>query len=541
MQQICDVAVIGGGPVGMMVASQLARHGINVRVFDRAEDHASPANSPILHVRTQELLENIDLAEAINARAYMLDAMSLHLFGHALGRLQLHGHDSPYSEPRTLDARAIRHLLQDRLDDLGVPIERGAVVHALKREADHVCLHIQHQDGSLEATRARYVIGADGRSSKTREAAGITLHPDAEGGFEFTAVDAHLRWSYPSGRGYCFVTQDRFLLLFPLDGDGFYRVFSTVRATPNGVSNEPSVGEIQSQIRTIIDPVARLNNARRPSRWHGTPAIADRFREGAIFLAGEAAHIHVPASGQGLNAGFGDAINLAWKLAAVIKGEAKPAILETYGIERRTYAQEINHHADRSFRQMVQPSDLTDLASRLLGASLIGQQAAHDRLRRVLGDIAPSYAGGPMTHDLGGSIGPIAGDCLADGIIVEGSTYRTCRLSQALHDQNWSLLVFAGTNPDRQGHIPDPAALLDPIVDQFGHLVTAILITTDCKPPSGWAHRVLHDREALLHDRYGVRDPVCYLIRPDRYIALRAPLKKIEDVRSYLHQWLVAR
>ena len=531
-----EVAIIGAGPVGLTAAAEFARYGISTRLVDRRDAAVKHSHAAVIHVRTQEVFEAMGVAERIVPRGYPLQYISLNAFGKLLGGIRVHGVDGPYPGPRVISQQIVETQLAEHLLALGGAVDRPAEVTEITEAADGFTITVRRPDGGSEQFQADYLLGCDGGQSFVRERFGIGFPGERYDGFEFIHADAQLTWSHPTGRGYVYVTKDRLVLLFPFDAAGRYRVLCARTDQDPANRSAPALEELQTILREVSgDADAELADASWLARWRSTHRIAERFRQGRVFLAGDAGHIHVPVGGQGMNTGIQDAFNLAWKLAAVLKGGADPALLDSYESERYPVAEDLLKGTDRGFQLMVQPGDLASFALKLFGSSVIALEAVQDRLRRVLGEVTINYRPSALAEDYGGSIGPIAGDRAPDGVVVRAADRRTLRLLEAMAGPHWSLLVFAGLEAES-----GLAALLETarqVETGFGRQVAPILITPG-RAPAEWPGTVLYDRDNLLHERYGVRHAALYLIRPDWYVGFRAPATRSELLLKYLERWL---
>ncbi len=534
-----EVLVIGAGPVGLTMACELKRHGVAVRIIERREKALYHPNAAIVHVRTLEILSAMGAVDGFLKEGYPFPGVSLHAFGKPIGSIDLHGIDSPFPLPRTIPQHETERLLNEHFERLGGRVERSVEALGLEQNSSVAKVRLRYlaENNREETVTARWVVGCEGSGSLTREACEIEFTGERYTGKEFLQTDATLRWSFPHGPGYQFLTKDYVLFLAAYNDQGFYRIICA-RNDANPENQEPpTLAEMQALVRKIADPNAELLDAKWFNRFRTGYRLAARFREGRAFIAGDAGHVHIPIGGQGMNYGMHDAFNLAWKLAAVIKKEAHPQLLDTYTAERHPTDAALVRGTDHGFHLLVKPHVAVQWGLRLLGSMVIGMAAFQKRIRETLGEMKVAYPSSTLSKDYGGSFGPAAGDRAPDGIVVRLPEQKTLRLFEVMHGTRWTLLLFAGHQPSAV-HIEALERLSASVAAPYGTRLAIHLVLCGTPPVpvhENWAEDVLMDRDRHLHDKYGVDTAPClYLIRPDWYVAFRGGLPYQPQLAAYL-------
>ena len=367
-----DVLVVGAGPTGLVLALWLAKAGVRFRAVDRAVEPGTTSRAVGVAARTLELYRQLGIADEVVAAGWPAPAVDIWVRGKRRARAELGAIGEGLSAfPFELMYPQDEHerLLIKHLAELGVEIDRPRTLVGFADEEDGV--HAQLDDGTM--CTATYLAGCDGAHSAVRNGLGIGF---PGGSYEHEFFVADISGSGPALDGEVHISLDTsdFLAVFPLAGPGHARLIGTVR---HEAETEPRWEDVSASAleRLHMD----VTEVRWFSTYHVHHRVASSFRAGRVFLLGDAAHIHSPVGAQGMNTGIGDAVNLAWKLAAVLRGE--PAILlDTYEPERRTFAKQLVATTDRAF-QIVNHDG--GLARAYVRASRRSQSARSSALRSV--------------------------------------------------------------------------------------------------------------------------------------------------------------
>lgn len=349
-----DVIIVGAGPTGLALACQLIRYGIDFVIFDRKEGITDLSKAIAVQARTLEIYEQLDLAErAIDAGA-IARGVNVVTNGEIRGSLRLSqiGKDlSPFPFVLLLEQSKNEQLLFDYLKRHSVNVSWQTALENLTQSDENVTATIKRADGEIQEVQAKYLVGCDGAKSLIRhrldfEFAGTTI--DAL----FYVADVEM--DFPAGRHdevYISFGADSFVGFFPLKENNFWRIVGNLPEEENEKRAETEIDYEETE--TLIRETMKMPLDIRRVKWFSTYRVhsrrVDKFRDRRCFLAGDAAHIHTPAGGQGMNTGIGDAYNLAWKLAFVLQGKADDALLDTYNAERLENAKNLLETTDRAF------------------------------------------------------------------------------------------------------------------------------------------------------------------------------------------------
>src|SRR5438445_871287 len=359
-----DVLIVGAGPTGLVLALWLAKLGVKPRLIDKTAEPGTTSRALAVHARTLELYRQLDLAQDVLERGHKVPAIRLWVKGEPRARIdfeEIASDLTPYAFLQIFPQDEHERLLIARLEELGVSVERRTELIGYRDEGDRVVAHLRLPDGRDETWEAAYIAGCDGAHSIVRQ----TLEMGFPGGTYrqlFYVADVQASGPALDGELHVDLEEADFLGVFPLAGKGRARLIGTIRDRPASTESVPfgnarslsaaraETLQLQDVSRRIIDNLkVEVEAVNWFATYHTHHRVTEHFRKGRAFLLGDAAHIHSPAGGQGMNTGIGDAINLAWKLHAVIAGRAPDALLDSYELERIAFARRLVKTTDRVF------------------------------------------------------------------------------------------------------------------------------------------------------------------------------------------------
>ena len=382
-----QVAVVGAGPTGLLLAGDLAESGVDVTLVERREAASNLTRAFAVHARTLEQLDARGLADDLIATGQVVDGLRI-FSGIDIDLSQL-----PTRFPFALvtPQSNTERLLETRARDLGVTIQDGTEITDLQERGGGVRL-TGERDGGIVHLDSSYVVGCDGVHSRVRRALGLAF-PGRSAVRSVMLADVRLAHT-PRDVLTVDATKDGFAFIAPF-GDGWYRIIAWDRHDQQPDSAPLSLGHVAEITRSVLRSDYGMHEARWLSRFHSDERQVDTYRVGRAFLAGDAAHVHSPAGGQGMNTGLQDAANLSWKLAAVLREPPQDhdAVLDTYQAERHPIGRQVIRSSTALLRAAMLRSAPARAARLILGHAAQFVPPAMDYAAMTISGLGGAYSG----------------------------------------------------------------------------------------------------------------------------------------------------
>ncbi|MGB3682210.1 MAG: FAD-dependent monooxygenase [Rubrobacteraceae bacterium] len=525
-----DVLIVGAGPTGLTMANVLAQSGVDFEILDKTDGPTEESRALVVHAKILELLDKLGLANRAVEDGQRMGAAELLREGKSVGELSFFedGQEqrTPYPMALIYEQHRTERLLIRGLEEAGGRVEWNTELLDLSQTSDGVRATVRRPGGEEEVIEAEWVVGADGASSPVRHSLGLEFEGDT---YEQTLFLADLEMEGELGdhRVYIDFTPASFYGLFPMPGDRRFRLIGNVTGDLEG-KEEITAEDVQRTLDEHSGLRTRITALHWGSIYRTHRRMTERFRVGRVFLAGDAAHIHSPAGGQGMNTGIGDAYNLGWKLALLVKGEAREPLLDSYEAERMPFACAILGGSDRGFSLV---GDTTNpLAQRLkvfVAPPLFRVVSQVPVLRRwafwFVSQLWTEYRESPAV-DQSGPVkkGPKAGERAPYGFF-EARPDAGKSVFDSLRGPDHHLLIFEGEKPD-----PDRLAAAR---EEIEGLLNRYEVTVNVHPVTTGNRK--------LHRSYGAKTSSLYLIRPDGHVAYRGEAGNIVGLKMYLDRLFV--
>ena len=501
-----EVLIVGAGPTGLVLALWLSRLGVRVRIVDKAAEPGTTSRALAVQARTLEFYRQLGLADAVVERGKKAAAVNLWVTGWKVARAVFGDFGagiSPFPYALLFPQDEHESLLIERLAEAGVAIDRGVELLDFDQSASSVLARLKRPDGVVETCAASFIAGCDGAHSAVREALSIGF-PGGTYAHLFYVADVEASGGAMNGEVHVGLDEADFLAVFPMKAAGHARLIGTVQEDAGHQPENLSWNDVSRRVVTWMSIVVSRVNWFSTYRVHHR--VANRFREGRAFLLGDAAHIHSPVGGQGMNTGIGDAVNLAWKLASVLRGRAAESVLESFEPERIAFARRLVATTDEAFTAVTSRGPIARLLRLRVVPALVpllfSFRATRRLMFRTVSQTVVNYRGSRLSEGRAGSVQ--GGDRLPWVAAPDGT-------------DNFS-----------------PLASLDWQIHVYGAVTAALrdFASGAGLPLHGWAWTPTA-RDA------GLAPEALYLVRPDGHVGFACQVQDVDRLRAYLGRFAI--
>jgi len=506
-----SVLIVGSGPSGLAAAIALGKQGVKARIVDSASGPAESSRALAVQARSLEIFDLWGIVDDVTSRG--LPMHGVRLYGEdkrLLVQMRLGELPTRYPYMLSLPQSETEKVLIDHVKELGFNIERDTELTDIDFDSEGCMVKLQKSNGEQEEARFQWVIGCDGAHSTVRRLS----HAEFEGKEypqQFLLADVRINWPLAPNEAHIFTAPEGILACFPMPG-GYYRV---VANKPKGETEPaPDIDEVRRLMTTRGPKEFQVDDLKWSSNFFIHARLVESMQRGRVFLVGDAAHIHSPALGQGMNTGIQDAANLGWKLALVVKGLASEALLESYSNERWPVERGVLSQTDFTTRVMDGENRFFAWLRDLIAPVILANKRVSAHVRELVSELAVGYTDSPIVLPYKGDLPFKPGERLPDATVTKNG--HDIRLYELLRDPGHHLLLMADQWTDPQ------------VTAIFNGEMTVHSIRRKTSDEA----LVLQDSKGEIVSLFGW-DCAC-LIRPDGYVGA---VSGIADVGSMLEEY----
>jgi len=504
-----DVVIVGAGPTGLALACQFIRYGVDFIIIDKREGVTPYSKALGVHARTLEIYEQMDLARIAVEQGTIAGKVRMLEGGDVIGEVELSrvGEGlSAYPFMLVFEQSRNEQMMYDYIQSHDTEVNWQTELTSFSQTDSNVTVTVARANGETETINAKYLVGCDGPRSLVRHTLGFDF---AGSTFErlFYVADVRIDWKFTHDALTVCIAPHSIVAFFPLPGENRWRI---VGSFPEGVDKEEA-DVVYEEIEAQIKSEAQLELDITRVDWFSTYKVhtrhVDRFRSGRCFVAGDAAHIHTPAGGQGMNTGIQDGYNLAWKLAMVLKHSAADTLLDTYNEERLPNAKRLTETTDRMFNLAAGNDWFVNLIRNTvfppMAKYILSIEAVRKKFFILISQIGINYRAYSLSsHEDDAGFEFKAGDRMPY-FVVDGRSF-----FDQLRSPKFHLVSFSNREDERLDNADELS------MDVLDHQVVPL-----------YPH---------IAELFGVNDSFKVLLRPDNYIALISRGKSSQPFTSYL-------
>jgi 2-polyprenyl-6-methoxyphenol hydroxylase-like FAD-dependent oxidoreductase len=521
-----DVLIVGAGPVGLFCANELTRHGLSCRIVDKKSELSDKSKALGIHIRTLDVLEDCNFLAEVQGQGHRVDGA---LFK-SNGRVII---DASFA-----DIEANRHFLIDLPQDKTerilyegllsklIAVEWDTELTEVVQTSDHVRTILKKKDGSIEHVSTSWLIACDGGHSTVRQLAGIPFE-GSEYKENWWLADLLMDWKIPQNSLAFYLSKHGPLACFPM-GKHRYRLVLTA---PEEQTQDPTFADIQTAFKLRSGEEAVLSDPIWITKFYLHHRQIKHYRQKNVFFAGDAAHIHSPMGGQGLNTGIQDIYNLVWKLALVHHGKSPSSLLDSYHLERHPIGHKVLKETDLMTKMVTIKNPMMISVRNILIALAMAIPFIRNKMAGQMAEIDISYHNSPIVKKMGEKTFRV-GYFLPNFDLREQGGNSSQILSKIVHGTTHHLFLFAGLESENDASCTH---LANKIIQKYSqeievHFVVVKDIAIEVQGAKVWL-----DEDSIIHKKYSISKPCALLLRPDKYIGFTQMPVTENGIMNYLN------
>ncbi|MBO0796679.1 MAG: FAD-dependent monooxygenase, partial [Ktedonobacteraceae bacterium] len=535
-----DVLIVGAGPTGLMAANELRHFGTSCRLIDQKPGPAEHSQALAVHARSLETLDLLGIADAFIKRGYTAPGFNLSVDSRRPIAIQLYRLDTRFPYILILPQSETEAILEEHLRTQDGSVERNITLQSVVQQDDGVIARVSDAFGTEQTIRARYLIDCEGAQSPIRRSLNVSYIGGKYQGVAFLA-DVKIEGDLPRGYISNFSSSRGFTIFLPFRDD-YVRVIGLDFSKQHVPASEPlELSDLQETINAIVPMPITLREPRWLTRFEAPHRVLDRYRVDRVFFAGDAAHLFIPAGGQGMNTGLQDACNLAWKLALVCRDLAPESLLDSYHEERHAVGMQAMHFSDRLFafvRRMADQPRFKQIAQNIMRV-LMPLPPTQNLLGGALSQISLHYRHTKLSLSQQTQNLPRhakhAGDRVPDLELAELEE-PAVRLYELLRAPAYTLFFYISPQspPEEHDRFID---LARQVQHSWPEQIHTYLVLEEGLPSDDIDIPVLIDVRRQFHTKLGAEHGSLLLVRPDGYLAFHSRASDAQHLHTLLGPW----